>query len=289
MRRIELSDAAFLLNERRETPMHAGGINLFTLPEGVDEGPFLAELGNILSNAAEYRKPFGEYVVTKPTGLFWELDENIDVDYHVRHSALPKPGRYRELFALASRLHSVKLDRHRPLWEIHLIEGLQNRQFAVYNKMHHAAIDGIGAMHITQGMLSNTKNGRVTDSPLSLKAYEAYKAYKAAKHGHNLRKVPPKEAELRAVSEVIKQTYNSGSNLMGALRRFSGAFLAAVAIWRCLGTTCPKPRSTRPSVARAALSLSPGNSSGSKPYAKRWTELLTISCWPCAQVPYVVI
>ncbi|MEH6517582.1 MAG: wax ester/triacylglycerol synthase family O-acyltransferase [Halioglobus sp.] len=221
MRRIQLADAAFLLNERRETPMHVGGISLFTLPEGVEEGPFLAELGDVLRNAAEYRKPFGEYVVTKPTGMFWELDKNIDVDYHVRHSALPKPGRYRELFALASRLHSVTLDRHRPLWEMHLIEGLQNRQFAMYNKMHHAAIDGIGAMHITQGMLSTNKKSRGTDSPLSLAAYDAYKA---TKYGNNLHRDPPKEAELRAVSEVLKQTYDSGSNLMGALRRFSGAF-----------------------------------------------------------------
>ena len=221
MRRIELADAAFLLNERRETPMHVGGISLYTLPAGVNESRFLAELGDVLRNAVTYRKPFGEYVVTKPTGLFWELDENIDIDYHVRHSALPKPGRYRELFALASRLHSVTLDKHRPLWEMHLIEGLQDRQFAVYNKMHHAAIDGVGAMHMTQAMCSTTKSGRVIHSPLS---QEAYDIYKAAKYGDSLRTVKPREAELRAVTEVIKQTYDSGSNLMAAMRRFSGAF-----------------------------------------------------------------
>ena len=76
-------------------------------------------------------------------------------DYHVRHSALPQPGRYRELFALVSRLHSTLLDRSRPLWEVHLIEGLQNDQFAIYSKMHHAAIDGVAALKLTEGMRNN--------------------------------------------------------------------------------------------------------------------------------------
>ena len=70
----------------------------------------------------------------------WEQDRELDFDYHIRHSALPKPGRYRELFALVSRLHGTMLDRSRPLWEVHLIERLQSRQFAIYLKMHHAAI-----------------------------------------------------------------------------------------------------------------------------------------------------
>ena len=138
MRRIDLTSAGFLLAEKRETPMHVGGINLFTLPEGADEHRFLSGLAEVLRNADTFRKPFGEYVKVSPLGFFWEKDEHIDLDYHVRHSALPKPGRYRELFALASRLHSVLLDRNRPLWETHLIEGLQNRQFALYQKVHPA-------------------------------------------------------------------------------------------------------------------------------------------------------
>ncbi len=222
MRRIEITDAGFLLAEKRETPMHVGGINLFTLPEGADEHAFLASLADVLRNASSFRKPFGEYVVTKPSGMFWEADDNMDLDYHIRHSALPKPGRYRELFALASRLHSVLLDRNRPLWEIHLIEGLQNRQFAVYNKMHHAAIDGVGAMHITRGMCSTTKSGRINHAPLS---QEAYDAYKAARYGDRRKPVKPRESELRAVTDALKQTYDSSANLMGAMRRFSGAFL----------------------------------------------------------------
>jgi len=222
MRRVDLADAGFLLAEKRDTPMHVGGINLFTLPDGVDEHEFMNYLGDVLSNAQDFRKPFGEYVVTRPSGMFWETDQNIDMEYHVRHSALPKPGRYRELFALASRLHGTLLDRNRPLWELHLIEGLQNRQFAVYNKIHHAAIDGVGAMHITEGMCSRDPDDRIEYSPYSL---EAYNAYKQSRYGGVKRSVKqPKERELKNVAEALKQQYDTTANVMGAMRRFGGAF-----------------------------------------------------------------
>lgn len=221
MRRIDIADASFLLAEKRETPMHVGGINLFTLPEGANEHEFLAGLAEVLRNADEFRRPFGEFVKTTPLGMFWETDEHIDLDYHVRHSALPQPGRYRELFALVSRLHSVLLDRNRPLWETHLIEGLQNRQFAVYNKMHHAAIDGVGAMHLTRASYSTRKSHRIDYSPFSLEAYERYKA---AKYGNKPRQVKPKDGELRNVVEALKQSYDSSVNLATAIGRFGGAF-----------------------------------------------------------------
>ena len=223
MRRIELADAGFLFMEKRETPTHVGGVNLFTLPKGVNEQKFLAGLADLLRNAEEYRKPFGEYVKTGRAGtLYWEKDNNLDIDYHVRHSALPKPGRYRELFALVSRLHSTLLDRNRPLWEVHLIEGLPDRQFALYMKLHHAAIDGIGAMHLTQAMCSTRKSARSTDAPLSLAAYERYKE---AKYGNRPRRVVPKTRELRAVAEVLKEQFNSTANLLGTFRKYGSTWL----------------------------------------------------------------
>lgn len=221
MRRIDLADAGFLLAEKRETPMHVGGINLFTLPRGVDEHRFLASLAETLRNAEEFRKPFGEYVKLTPFGMFWEMDEKIDLDYHVRHSALPKPGRYRELFALASRLHSVLLDRNRPLWETHLIEGLQNRQFALYQKAHHAAIDGVGAMHLTRAAFSTRKSDRIDFSPYSLDAYERLKAMQ---HAGASRPARPNPAEVRNAVDAVKQVFDSGMNLSTAIGRFSSAF-----------------------------------------------------------------
>ncbi|MFK8041328.1 WS/DGAT/MGAT family O-acyltransferase [Congregibacter sp.] len=222
MRRIDLASAGFLLLEKRETPMHVGGINLFTLPEGVDEQEFLTSLRTQLRENTEFRKPFGEYVVTGKTGLYWEKDEHIDMDYHVRHSALPSPGRYRELFALASRFHTTLLDRTRPLWELHLIEGLQDRQFAVYNKVHHAAIDGVGAMHITQAMCTESPSGPPGYAPYSL---EAYKAYKQSRFGDVAKATKPSKRDMRNVLEALKQQYDSSINLATAMRRFGLAFV----------------------------------------------------------------
>lgn len=223
MRRVDLADAGFLLLEKKQTPMHVGGVNLFTLPAGVNEQKFLARLKGVLNNAEEFRKPFGEYVHSGALGsLHWKNDDSLDLDYHVRHSALPKPGRYRELFALVSRLHGTMLDRNRPLWEVHLIEGLQDRQFALYTKVHHAAIDGVGAMHLTQAMCSTKKSARSVHSPFSLAAYENYKQ---AKYGDRPPKIVPKERELRVVADAFKQQFNSTSNVLGAFRKMGGALL----------------------------------------------------------------
>jgi diacylglycerol O-acyltransferase len=222
MRRIDLTSAGFLLLEKRETPMHVGGVNLFTLPEGADEQAFLAELRAMLRSTREFRRPFAEFPVTGKTGLFWQEDEQMDMDYHVRHSALPAPGRYRELFALASRLHSTLLDRTRPLWELHLIEGLQDRQFAVYNKIHHAAIDGVGAMHVTRSMCCTDPTEKLGYAPYSLEAYQRYKRERTSRPRPQAG--PPRQRELRNVLEALKQQYDSGVNLVTAMRRFGGAF-----------------------------------------------------------------
>jgi len=222
VRRIDLSDAGFLLAEKRETPMHVGGVNLFTLPRGADEHEFLTDLAGVLRNASEFRKPFGEYMKLTPLGLFWEKDAKIDLDYHVRHSALPKPGRYRELFALVSRLHSALLDRNRPLWETHLIEGLQNRQFAMYTKVHHAAIDGVGAMQLAASGFSLEPSERVDFSPFSLAAFERLKTLQRAGRRDALR---PEAGEIRNVLQVLREVFDSGVNLGTAMTRFSSAFI----------------------------------------------------------------
>ena len=222
MRRIDLTSAGFLLLEKRETPMHVGSVNLFTLPEGADERGFLEDLREMLRATTAFRRPFAEYPVTGRTGLFWEKDAQMDMDYHVRHSALPAPGRYRELFVLASRLHTTLLDRTRPLWETHLIEGLQNRQFAVYNKIHHAAIDGVGAMHVTRSMCSTDPEERIAYAPYSREAYERYKQSRFG--DRSTPQAVPDRRELRNVVELIKQQYDSGINMMTAMRRFGGAF-----------------------------------------------------------------
>lgn len=216
MKRLNLLDSAFLLAERRETPMHVGSVNLFTLPRGADEQTFLHRLADGLRSASDFQSPFGERLKTGRLGMlgpmYWEHDDTLDIDYHIRHSALPQPGRYRELFALVSRLHGTLLDRNRPLWEMHLIEGLQNRQFAVYSKYHHAAIDGARSIHLTQSMYSTSARERIHDSPLSVESAQRYRAALGE---------APKKEELRNVAEFLKSTYDSGANVLGAMRRIA--------------------------------------------------------------------
>jgi WS/DGAT/MGAT family acyltransferase len=220
MKRLSLMDAGFLLAESRETPMHVAGLHLFTLPRGANEQTFLHGLADGLKSAHSFQPPFGDKLKLGRLGLlgpaYWEEDQSLDLDYHIRHSALPKPGRYRELFALVSRLHGTLLDRNRPLWEMHLIEGLQDRQFAVFSKFHHAAVDGIRSIHLTQSMYSTSARERVNYSPLST---EADKRYRATLQGNQAPSRPPEDKEMRNVVEALKERFDSGAHLLGAVNR----------------------------------------------------------------------
>ena len=223
MKKLSLVDKGFLLSENKDTPMHVAGVSLYTLPEGADEQEFLRDLAETLRTPETLLPPFGDQLHTGRLGLagaaHWQRDLELDMDYHVRHSALPKPGRYRELFNLVSRLHGTLLDRSRPLWEMHLIEGLQDRQFAVYSKTHHAAVDGARSIHISRSMLSSDPKHIMSESPLSLQSWERYKAAltmgKPAEYS---------EGDLRNVSDMLKSSFDSSANILRAVQRFAGAW-----------------------------------------------------------------
>lgn len=149
-------DAMFLLGESREHPMHVAGLQLFKPPDGA--GPeFIRDVYQALLSRDDvndtFRKHPGE-LLGGITNLTWATDRELDLEYHLRRSALPAPGRIRELLELTSRLHGSLLDRHRPLWESHLVEGLDDGRFAVYTKIHHALLDGVSAMRMMRRALS---------------------------------------------------------------------------------------------------------------------------------------
>jgi WS/DGAT/MGAT family acyltransferase len=223
MRQLSVLDKGFLAAESREIPMHVGGVNLYTLPDGADAGEFLHSLADNLRDAEQFLPPFGDRLKTGRLGIagpvYWEPDPALDLDYHIRHSALPTPGRYRELFTLVSRLHTTLLDRGRPLWEMHLIEGLQNRQFATYTKAHHAGVDGARSIHISRSMLSTDPDWRLQESPLSINTWNAYR--EQLKKG---RTSQPSDDQLRNVLDALKQTFDSGANIYGAARRITRAW-----------------------------------------------------------------
>jgi WS/DGAT/MGAT family acyltransferase len=165
------TDSMFLVAERREQPMHVGGLQLFVPP--ADAGPdSLGELYQRALDIQEVAPLFRRRALRSfaTAGQWtWAEDPAIDLEHHFRHSALPRPGRIRELLALTSRLHGTLLDRHRPLWEVHLIEGLEDGRFAVYTKMHHAMMDGVSALRLLQHSLSVDPDER--DAPLPWDAH----------------------------------------------------------------------------------------------------------------------
>jgi diacylglycerol O-acyltransferase / wax synthase len=145
--------------------MHVGGLFEFTPP---DDAPpdYLKQQLERMREQHTIPPPWNLRLVDGPViGQRLPLmreDHDIDLDYHVRHSALPHPGGQRELGILVSRLHSNQLDLHRPLWEVHLIEGLEGNRFAVYMKTHHSLIDGVSGMRLILRALSTDPGDRNT-------------------------------------------------------------------------------------------------------------------------------
>jgi WS/DGAT/MGAT family acyltransferase len=153
---MPVTDSMFLLAESRERPMHVGGLQLFELPDGA--GPdYVSDFHRQLLSLVDVRPLFRR----RPRGpvstvgqFAWSNDDQLDLEYHVRLSGLPRPGRVRELLELTSRLHGSLLDRHRPLWEFTVVEGLEGNRFATYTKVHHALVDGVSALRLVQSALS---------------------------------------------------------------------------------------------------------------------------------------
>jgi diacylglycerol O-acyltransferase / wax synthase len=161
MKLLGPTDAMFLRMESKRTPMHIGAMMTFCPP--ADAGPgFVRELLAEFSRLSFLPPPFDCRLAHGPLGRVvpvW-VPAKPDPEYHVRHSALPAPGGQRELGALVARLHSNQLDFDRPLWEAHLVEGLEGGRFAFYFKAHHCAIDGMGAVRNIKTWLSKDPDDR---------------------------------------------------------------------------------------------------------------------------------
>jgi len=151
-----------MLADSRNTPMHVGGLHLYTKPEGA--GPdyvremFASFMAHDEVAPLFLKRPYRSLA----TGgqWMWTEDSEFDIEHHVRHSALPRPGRIRELLDVVSRLHSNRLSFERPLWELHVIEGLEDGRVAIYAKMHHALVDGVSSMRLLQSVLSTDEDER---------------------------------------------------------------------------------------------------------------------------------
>ncbi len=156
-------DAAFLYLETPEMPMHVGSLHLYELPPGY-EGDFVDDVRKHIAHRLHMAPVFRRKLLNMPFELanpVWVLDEDLDLEYHIRSTVLPKPGSREQLDRLVGRLHSSLIDRSRPLWEFYVIEGLQTpadappgtRHVGFYAKVHHASLDGASAVVLASAML----------------------------------------------------------------------------------------------------------------------------------------
>ncbi|WP_374574833.1 wax ester/triacylglycerol synthase family O-acyltransferase [Acinetobacter sp.] len=151
MRPLHPIDFIFLTLEKRQQPMHVGGLFLFTIPDNAPAS-FIQDLVTDIRNSKSIPiPPFNNRL----NGFFWDEDEEFDLDHHFRHIALPQPGRIRELLTYISQEHSTLIDRAKPLWTCHIIEGIEGNRFAMYFKIHHAMVDGIAGMRLVEKSLSD--------------------------------------------------------------------------------------------------------------------------------------
>ncbi len=162
MNKISIVDNGFLMAETRETPLHVAALQIFKLPKGLketDKEAFFADTMATMGMLTATTPLFNQRLQATLFGLGapgWLPDDDYDLEYHMRYSSLPRPGTREQLMTLVGRLHAQLLDRTRPLWEFHLIEGVENNEFAIYFKIHHALIDGVGGMRLMQNMLSES-------------------------------------------------------------------------------------------------------------------------------------
>jgi diacylglycerol O-acyltransferase len=170
MKLISPTDSMFLIGESREHPMHVAGLQLFKPPEGA--GPeFIRDMYETIVKNDDFQSTFRKHpgrLLGGISNVAWAIDDDVDIDYHLRRSGLPRPGRVRDLLELVSRLHGTLLDRHRPLWEASLIEGLGDGRFAVYTKIHHSLLDGVSAQRLIIRSMTPDPNDREIRVPWTL-------------------------------------------------------------------------------------------------------------------------
>ncbi|SEB18988.1 wax ester/triacylglycerol synthase family O-acyltransferase [Variovorax sp. YR216] len=167
MNHLSGMDALFLHVESAEMPMHVGCLNVLSLPGGHD-GDFYEDVKTFVAQRMHLATVFTRKLALMPFDLsnpVWVEDEDIDLDHHIRHITLPRPGSNRQLQQAVARQHSMLLDRSRPLWEMVIIDGLKSGEVALYTKLHHAGIDGQAGIELGRAMFDTSATPRKIKPP----------------------------------------------------------------------------------------------------------------------------
>lgn len=170
MKQLSGTDNSFLVSERKNVYNHVASLCIYdvsTAPGGkVRYKDILKHFEDRMHLSPIFRSRLAEvpFGIDRP---YWVEQADVDMEFHIRHIALPAPGDWRQLMIQVARLHSRPLDRTRPMWEVYVIEGLDNipklppGSFALFSKFHHAAIDGMAGAHLALQLHSNSPDGAV--------------------------------------------------------------------------------------------------------------------------------
>lgn len=165
---MPITESMFLIAETREQPMHVGGLQLFVPREGQTATELAEEMFTTFQECLDVQPLFRKRPASPVTilgNVAWSFDEEIDFEYHVRRAVLPTPGRVRELLRYVSLQHGALLDRFRPMWEFHVVEGLADGRVALYTKVHHSLVDGVSALKLLQRTLTTDPDDRSGTAP----------------------------------------------------------------------------------------------------------------------------
>ena len=225
MRPLHPIDLIFLSLEKRQQPMHVGGLFLFQIPDNAP-ATFIQELvRDIRTSKSIPIPPFNNYL----NGLFWDEDQQFDLDHHFRHIALPKPGRIRELLTYISQEHSALIDRAKPLWTCDVIEGIEGNRFAMYFKIHHAMVDGIAGMRLVEKSLSHDPHGKSIVPPWCVEGPRA-KRLKAPKVSRIKGVLSTLKGQLESTPRVIYELSQTVLKDMGRNPDYVSSFQAPSSI-----------------------------------------------------------
>jgi WS/DGAT/MGAT family acyltransferase len=243
-------DALFLHLETAATPMHVGALHL--LDAAHDGGDLFAAVRSHVAARLANSPVFTRRLRTLPLGIanpLW-VDASVDLAYHLRRVRLPAPGGQRELEAAVARLHGQRLDRGRPLWQFHLIEGLAGGGYAFYTKVHHAAIDGAAGVALAQALLD------ATPTPAAVHGGEARGPHEPEPDARQVLATALVHNGRAAVA-LLRQAPALAHQAVGVLRGGSAVVDGLRAIGRAPPTAFNGAIDGRRSIATASLPLAP--------------------------------
>ena len=209
MKQLGGIDATFLYMETPETPMHVAGLTLYEPPEDFS-GSFFEHFKEFFLTrmhlAPIFEKKLARTVLELDHPLWVDAGE-LDFDYHLRRATLPSPGTWRQLEEMVGDLHSVPLDRSRPLWQFTVIDGLDDGNVAIYSKVHHAAVDGGAGMAIAAALYDISPVPRTVKPPPPKK---------------KVRKPSIEERAILGINDAVQNVMRQQLNVMQAIPQVLG-------------------------------------------------------------------